>query len=137
MRGLAAVTQFTFFDQAQQQLALYGGVSMLFFGTLYFAVPRIGNRRWASAGLIRGHFVLAVAGVVLLVAGLAVAGLVQGRDLNDPAVGFPAIAGHVQPWLLAASAGQAVLLFGNLLFAVNFFQTAAGRPAEGGETLAP
>lgn len=129
MRGVAVLTQFTFFDQAQEQLALYGGVSMLLYGTLYFAVPRLTRRPWASGALVRGHFALAATGVVILVASLAVAGLGQGRDLNDPAVAFSAIAQHAQPWLLGATAAQLVLLAGNLLLAVNFIQT-AGCPSE-------
>ena len=133
IRGVAAATQFTFFDQAQEQLALYGGISMLLFGTMYFAVPRLANRPWASGALVRGHLALSAAGVALLVAGLAAAGLVQGRDLGDPATAFPAIAAHVEPWLLVATAAQGLLLFGNLLLAVNFFQTAGGNPAAPGE----
>ena len=49
IRGFAVITQFTYFTQAQQQLALYGGVSMLFFGALYFA------HRWSrDHGDLRG-----------------------------------------------------------------------------------
>ena len=136
MRGVAAATQFTFFDQAQEQLALYGGVSMLLFGTLYFAVPRLANRRWASGALVRGHFALAAVGVALLVASLGLAGLGQGRDLSDPAVAFSTIAQHAQGWLLAATAAQGLLLFGNLLLLVNFLQTLSCPSAAAREALA-
>lgn len=125
LRAVAVVTQFTFFDQAQQQLAQFGGVSMMLFGTLYFAVPRLTGRRWACGGLARGHLALMGLGIVLLVACLSVAGWIQGHDLNDPKVPFAEIASHTRPWLLGATAARAILLLGNMLLAVNFLQTAA------------
>ena len=124
MRGVAVITQFTAFDQAQLQLAIYGGVSMMLFGTLYFAVPRLTGRAWASRSLVQGHLTLTVLGVVLLVVGLAVAGWIQGTDLGNANVSFPDIAAHTSPWLLVATVAQVLLLSGNLLLAVNFFKTA-------------
>lgn len=125
LRSVAVTTQFTFFDQAQMQLALYGGISFLLFGALYFALPRIAGSAWSSAGLARGHLTLAVVGLVLLVVCLGGGGLVQGAALNDPAVSFGAIADRTRPWLLGAAAGEAALLLGNILLLVNFLQTIA------------
>ena len=70
-------------------------------------------------GLIRAHYAAAFIGVTALVLTLAGAGWVQGHDLNEPAVNFATIAAHMRPWLLAATAAQAVLLFGNLLLAAH------------------
>jgi cbb3-type cytochrome oxidase subunit 1 len=75
--------------------------------------------------LRRAHFGAAILGLALLVVGLAAAGLVQGRDLNDAQVSFATIAADTQSGLLAATAGQALLLLGNLLLLVNFLKTAA------------
>lgn len=66
-RGLALVTQFTYFTTAQQQLALYGGISMLLFGSIYFALPRLTGRPWNSGSFARSHKVLAMVGIFLLV----------------------------------------------------------------------
>jgi cytochrome c oxidase cbb3-type subunit 1 len=125
MRAVAEVTQFTYVGAAQHQLAMYGGVSAMLFGTLYFALPRITGYAWASSGLIRGHWALTVVGILLLVAALAGAGWVQGTDLINAAVSFSDIAAHTRPWLEAATAAQALLLLGNLLLTVNFLQSAA------------
>jgi len=125
MRAVAEVTQFTFFDAAQHELAVYGGVSAMLFGSLYFALPRITGRPWASAGLIRGHWTLTVTGVLLLVLSLGAAGWAQGRGLNDPTVAFADLASLTRPWLLGATAAQALLLLGNLLLTLNFILTAA------------
>lgn len=123
LRSIAVTTQFTTFDWAILQLGLYGGISLMLFGTLYFALPRIAGAGWASGGLARGHWLLSAAGVALLVLCLAIAGWIQGSSINDPAVTFAAIADRMRPWLLGAAAAEAILLLGNLLLTVNFFQT--------------
>ena len=130
MRGVALVTQFTYFDVAQQQLALAGGISLMIFGAVYFAVPRLAGRPWASGSLVRGHLVLAVLGAALLVLSLGAAGLIQGAALNEPSVPFSEIAERTRTWLLLATAADSMILFGNLLLAANFIQTVAcGRRA--------
>jgi cytochrome c oxidase cbb3-type subunit 1 len=135
IRSFAVVTQFTFFAQAQQQLALYGAVSMLFFGALYFALPRLTGKPWASSALISGHAVLAVIGVLLLVISLGIAGWVQGRALLNAEVKFADIAAATRPWLLAATVAQALLLLGNLILVVNFLQTLVTRSVAPASTL--
>lgn len=138
-RVVAVVTQFTYFDIAQQQLALYGGFSTLVFGAIYFAVPRLTGRPWASIGLVRGHGLATMIGIVLLVVSLAAAGWVQGHDLLAPKVTFADISAHTRGWLLVATAAQGVLLLGNLLLLVNFVLSvgAAGfaRPLLRAETV--
>jgi cytochrome c oxidase cbb3-type subunit 1 len=133
MRSVAALTQFTYFSSAQSQLALSGAFSMVIFGAIYFLGPRITGRAWPSLALIRAHYLAAVVGVVGLVVALLGAGWIQGHDLQDPAVSFAVIAAHVRPWLLLATAAQAVLLFGNFLFAAHLVWLGAARsvPAAG------
>lgn len=138
MRLVAKIVQFTYFAEAQQQLALTGAISMLFFGALYFMVPRISGRAWASAAFIRGHFFLMVLGVILLVASLATAGWIQGHALNEftlvdgqpVVVSFAEIATRTQTPLMLATAAKGILFLGSLIFAVNFLRTAC--PRKGG-----
>jgi cytochrome c oxidase cbb3-type subunit 1 len=129
VRGVAVITQFTHFDEAQRQFALHGAATMMLFGTMYFALPRIVGRPWASRGLVLGHFTLSMLGILLLVACLGAAGWVQGEALNDPKTTFSEIAGLTRNWLLGATAAQALLLFANILLAVNFFRTLVCAPA--------
>ncbi|HVS51450.1 MAG TPA: cbb3-type cytochrome c oxidase subunit I [Opitutaceae bacterium] len=134
-RGVAVETQFTVIDPALEQLALYGAISMLFFGAIYFMVPRLTGRAWTSSGLTLGHRFLVKIGLVILLVSLGVGGWTQGVDLLNAKTGFADILGHLNLCLLAASAAQLVLLAGNLLLAVNFFQSicvwsAAPAPAE-------
>jgi cytochrome c oxidase cbb3-type subunit 1 len=123
--GFAMITQFTYADAAEQQLALYGAVSMIFFGGLYYALPRIWGQPWAYASLIRGHMGCSIIGVVILVLSLGIGGIVQGGGLLSDKVSFEEIAGLTHPWLLAAMFAQAVLLFGNVLLTFNFVFTLA------------
>jgi cytochrome c oxidase cbb3-type subunit 1 len=132
VRGVAVITQFTHFDEAQRQFALQGGATMMLFGTLYFALPRIVGRPWASRGLVRGHLALSALGILLLAACLGAAGWVQGWALNDPKTAFSDIAGLTRDWLLGATGARALLLFADILLAVNFFRTLVCAP-EGGE----
>jgi cbb3-type cytochrome oxidase subunit 1 len=67
--------------------------------------------------------VLSSLGLLILVGSLAIAGIVQGRDLGSAGVSFAAIASDTRFWLVAATLGQLLLLAGSLLLAVNFCRT--------------
>ncbi len=129
LRSLAVHTQFTFFSEGQSQLALNGAFSMMIYGAVYFLAPRLTGRAWPSGALIRAHYAAAVLGTVVLVVALLGAGWVQGHDLNDAAIPFAKIAGYLRPWLLAATAGQALLLLGNLLLATHLLWLVAAKAA--------
>lgn len=123
--GVALATQFTFVAVAQRELALYGAISMIFFGAIYFALPRLTGRPWASGGLISGHRLLVTLGIIGLVVALAFAGWKQGADLLNAEKSFADILAGLRPVLLAVTAAQAVLLAANLLFLVNFLRSAS------------
>jgi cytochrome c oxidase cbb3-type subunit I len=122
--AVAAHTQFTFFDEAQKQIALYGAATTILFGGLYYALPRITGRAWLSGGLVRAHLFLSVGGILLLVGSLAGAAVIQSQDLLEAKAEFADIVRHTHPWLVAATAAQAVLLLANILLAVNLYGTA-------------
>jgi cytochrome c oxidase cbb3-type subunit 1 len=123
-RGTALQAQFTFLSTAVEQLALYGALSMMFFGAIYYMVPRITGNAWASPGLSGGHRVLVIFGVVLSIVTLAVAGLTQGNDLLDPKVNHAHIFSSVRLSLLMNTGAQIILLAANLLLFLNFVRTA-------------
>jgi cytochrome c oxidase cbb3-type subunit 1 len=123
-RGAMTALQFTFFSSALEQLGLYGAVSMMFFGAIYYMVPRITGMAWASGALAAGHRVLVTLGIVLLVVSLGAAGWTQGRDLLNPQTGFGQILDHLRLPLLGVTAANLILLGANLLLLVNFCKTA-------------
>jgi cytochrome c oxidase cbb3-type subunit I len=133
--AIAVHTQFTFFDEAQKQVALYGAASVILIGAIYYALPRVSGKAWYSGALVRAHLILTILGVVALVGSLALASLVQSQDLLDPKASFSEISVHTRPWLMVASIADAALLLGNVLFLGNFYLTVCrilniSKPAE-------
>ncbi len=122
-RSIAEGTQFTLFGAGLWQLATYGSTSMIFFGAIYYMVPRLTGSRWASMGLTIGHRILAPLGVVGLVLALSVAGWTQGSDLLNAKTPWGDVFDHMKLPLLIVSAAQIALLSANLLLFVNFLQT--------------
>lgn len=136
-RSVAAGTQFTFVSTAIEQLGLYGGISMIFFGAIYYMVPRLTGRAWAYGGMITGHRFLVIVGVLGSVVTLAFAGFVQGGDLLDPKKAFPEIFSGISPALLLNSGAQLLLLSANLLLLVNLLRSACCCPCSCSESSAP
>lgn len=122
-RGIAVSTQFTFLSTAFEQLGAYGAISMMFFGAIYYMVPRLTGTPWASAAMATGHRVLVVSGVVLSIVTFAVAGLTQGSDLLDAKVSLAHIFSSVRLSLLMNTGAQILLFGANLLLLVNFVRT--------------
>ena len=96
---------------------------MMFFGAIYYMVPRLTGAAWASPGLTAGHRVLVVFGVGLSVVTFAVAGLSQGDDLLNARLSMEHIFQSVRLSLLFNSGAQILLLGANLLLLVNFCRT--------------
>lgn len=130
-RGAAMEFQFTFLNTAVEQLGLYGAISMMFYGAIYYMTPRITGNAWSSTGLAAGHRVLAMVGVLLLVLSLVAAGWTQGTSLLDAQKSFAQIHADLRTPLLGVTAANLVLLAANLLLLVNFCKTAcACRPVD-------
>jgi cytochrome c oxidase cbb3-type subunit I len=122
-RGVAAHTQFTYFGEAQRQMALYATASTILFGGIYYALPLITGKAWFSRRLVRTHLLLAITGILFLVGSLCFSALVQSHDLLDPKVQLARIFRHTRPWLLIATLARATLLAGNIVFLSNFCLT--------------
>ncbi len=122
-RGVAAYAQFTLLDTALEQLGLYGALSMIFLGGIYYAVPRLTGRAWASAALVNGHRFLVIAGIVVAIVALDVAGNAQAAGLHDAKASFADILGRMRTPLLAHTAAQFILLAASLLILVNFLRS--------------
>ncbi|HZZ18567.1 MAG TPA: cbb3-type cytochrome c oxidase subunit I [Opitutaceae bacterium] len=121
--GIALHTQFTLFDEAQKQLALYGAATTVLFGGIYFALPRITGKAWFSGALVKAHLTLTLAGILLLLVSLVLASVTQSQELLDKNIPLGDIAGHMQVWLSGAIVAQVILLLGNVAFTANFYLT--------------
>ncbi len=118
--GVAAITRLTWFAAASDYAVIYGVFSFAVFGAVYYLAPRLVGREWPFASLIRAHFWLALAGLVLAGVSLSLGGLQQGRELTNAKIPFADVTQHTLPYLQAATLAGALLLLGHLAFAVNF-----------------
>ncbi len=117
LRTVNAVTHFTHFTVAHAHLGMYGFVSMVIFGGVYFAMPRVLNIRWPKPYLISLHFWLVVAGFSVYIITLSIGGILQGLTLLDPAKAFMDSVAVTLPWLQGRSIGGALMTLGHLVFA--------------------
>ena len=124
MRGFAATVQFTLLDGLRDWLTFYACFSTAMFGAAYFMLPRLTGREWRSPALIKVHFGATALGVLLMVAGLAYAGWMQGKLLNDAAVPFTDITKAMSFWFAFRTLVLGLLLLGHVAFCINFIRHA-------------
>ena len=88
LRSMARYLHFTQASIAYSHLGLYAFYTMVMFGSMYYIVPRLVGREWRYASLIKLHFWSAAYGAMLMIAMLFIGGIVQGRDMDNPALSF-------------------------------------------------
>lgn len=114
------VLEFTWFGFAQTQLQL-GFAVLVLFGAIYEILPRVMNAPLPFAKLGKVHFFLTLAGVLLFVLPLILAGVNQGHMLLNARVPFADASGMALKFLRISTLGQAVVLIGALLMLLNIF----------------
>ena len=129
LRSVNAVTHFTHYTVAHAHLGLYGFVSMVFFGAIYFVVPRITAREWPSPALIALHFWLAAVGIAIYFVALTIGGWLQGTAMLDASRPFIDSVQVTLPYLKARSVGGAMMGLGHLVFAAHFAWLVFGKAA--------
>ena len=123
LRDVNLITHFTHFTVGHAHHGAYGFFAMIMFGGVYYMMPRMLNREWPSATLIRVHFWFCALGLLLMVCALQIGGWYQGLQMND-AENYPdflEIVQNTMPWLKARSISGLMILIGHIAFAVNFF----------------
>jgi cytochrome c oxidase cbb3-type subunit 1 len=113
------VLDFTWFGAAQTQLQLLGFAAMILFGAIYELLPQVLGRPLPLPKFARLHFWLAVAGVLLFVVPLVLAGVVQGEKLANTNVAFADANSAALKFLRISTTGQLLMLLGAILFAGN------------------
>jgi cytochrome c oxidase cbb3-type subunit 1 len=121
LRSLNSLTHFTHFTVAHAHIGMYGFVSMVLFGGMYFAVPRVLDVKWPKPALISLHFWLVVAGFAAYIVLLSIGGALQGLALLDGATPFIESVRVTKPWLLGRSVGGGLMTLGHIVFAVHFY----------------
>lgn len=121
LRSVNAVTHFTHFTVAHAHMGMYGFVSMVLFGGMYFAVPRVLDVKWPKPALISLHFWLVVGGFLAYMVLLSIGGVLQGLALLDATRPFIESVKVTRPWLIGRSVGGSLMTLGHIVFAVHFY----------------
>ncbi len=129
LRIVNAVAHFTHFTVAHAHLGLYGFVTMVFFGAIYFIVPRVSGREWPSPGLIAAHFWFAAIGITIYFVSLTIGGWLQGEAMLDGSRPFMDSVTLTAPYLKWRSVGGALMAVGHVIFVVHFVMLLVGRSA--------
>jgi len=136
LRSVNAITHFTHYTVAHAHLGLYGFVSMVFFGAIYFVMPRATGREWPHPRWIAWHFWLVCTGLAVYVVGLSIGGWLQGEAMLDAARPFAESMTLTVPYLKARSLGGALMVAGHLVFAAHFaVLVLGGGPQRSGAAL--
>ncbi len=130
LRSVNAVTHFTHYTVAHAHLGLYGFVTFVFFGAIYFIVPRITGREWPYPRWITAHFWLAFIGFSIYFIGLSIGGWLQGKAMLDAARPFMESMTLTLPYLQARSVGGALMVASHLVFAAHFVAVILGAGPE-------
>ncbi len=85
LRSVNEVFSLTHTIIGHAHLGMYGFFTMAMFGAMYYIIPRLTGREWASVGLIRIHFWCVGLGLALMVGVLTAGGIIQGLELNRAA----------------------------------------------------
>ncbi len=130
LRTFNYVTHFTHWTVSHAHLGLYGFTSMVFFGGIYFAMPRLLGRDWPRPALINLHFWTAAVGVLIYAVALGIGGILQGLELTDPQSTFEASLKVTLPYLMTRSLGGTLMLLSHLILAFNIMELSLRKGAE-------
>lgn len=120
LRGVNVITHFTHYTVAHAHLGLYGFVSFVFFGAMYFTMPRVTAREWPYPWMIGAHFWLVSTGFAVYFISLTIGGWLQGEAMLDAARPFMESVAVTLPYLKGRSIGGSLMVLGHLMFALHF-----------------
>ena len=127
LREVNRVTHFTHWTIAHSHVGVYGFVTFIMFGAMYYVIPRLVGHEWPSASLIRWHFGLVLAGIAIYVVALTWAGVAQGLALLDPRLPFEASVNRAHYGLIGRSLGGLLMTTGHFVFAWHVWVMFRGR----------
>ena len=133
IRTVNALSHYTEWTVAHVHSGALGWVAMITFGSLYYTIPRLwGRTEMASKGLVELHFWIATIGVVLYIASMWVAGVMEGlmwRSVEDDGTltyAFVQALEAKKPLLMIRFLGGSLFLTGIVLMFINVIMTIKG-----------
>lgn len=125
LRSINQLLHFTHATIAHAHMGVYGFVSMVLFGSIYFILPRITGYEWPYKNLIKIHYIFALGGFLIYYIFLTYAGVVQGLEMNDATIAFDEIVKNTRPYLYMRTIGGTGMLISHIIFAfhiIKFFK---------------
>ncbi|MCM2287990.1 MAG: cytochrome-c oxidase, cbb3-type subunit I [Sulfuritalea sp.] len=144
IKTVNALSHYTDWTVGHVHSGALGWVAMISIGSIYYLLPRLfGKPEMASKKLIEVHFWVATIGVVLYIASMWIAGVMQGlmwRATNVDGTltySFVESVKATYPFWTIRLLGGVLFLSGMLIMAYNMFLTMAGGKAVNAPVLAP
>ncbi|MDO5686189.1 MAG: cytochrome-c oxidase, cbb3-type subunit I [Neisseria sp.] len=132
VKSVNALSHYTDWTVGHVHSGALGWVGFVTMGSLYYLIPRLfGRKEMYSVKLIEVHFWIGTVGIVLYIASMWIAGVMQGlmwRDLNiDGTLTYSFIESVKQsiPYFVIRFIGGVLYLAGMILMAYNVFRTIA------------
>ena len=133
IRTVNSLSHYTDWTIGHVHSGALGWVAMITFGSLYYMIPRLwGKDRMYSTRLVELHFWVATIGVVLYIAAMWIAGVMQGLmwRATEPdgtlTYSFVEAVKATYPFYAIRLLGGALYLSGVFLMAYNVYKTVAG-----------
>jgi cytochrome c oxidase cbb3-type subunit 1 len=144
VKSVNALSHYTDWTVGHVHSGALGWVAMVSIGSLYYLLPRLfGREQMYSVKLMTVHFWIATIGVVLYIASMWIAGVMQGlmwRAVNpDGTLTYSfieSVKGTYPFWTIRVIGGL-LFLVGMLIMAYNMFKTIAVGRSEDAPVLAP
>jgi cytochrome c oxidase cbb3-type subunit 1 len=144
IKTVNALSHYTDWTVGHVHSGALGWVAMISVGSIYFLLPRLyGEREMYSTRLITAHFWIATIGVVLYIASMWIAGVMQGlmwRATNPDGTltySFVESVKATYPFWTIRLLGGVLFFAGMLIMAYNMLKTIAGKKAYDAPVLAP
>ena len=133
IKTVNALSHYTDWTIGHVHSGALGWVGFITMGSIYYLIPRLsGKKAMWSTQLIEWHFWVATIGVVLYIASMWIAGVMQGlmwRAVNtDGTLTYSFVEGvkATYPYYVIRVTGGALYLAGMLMMAFNVFKTVQG-----------
>lgn len=144
VKSVNALSHYTDWTVGHVHSGALGWVAMVSIGSLYYLLPRLfGRQEMYSMKLVTAHFWIATIGIVLYVASMWIAGVMQGlmwRSVNaDGTLTYAFVEGVKvsYPYWTVRVVGGVLFLVGMLIMAFNMFKTIGAGKSEDAPVLAP
>ncbi|MGC9973280.1 MAG: cbb3-type cytochrome c oxidase subunit I, partial [Bryobacteraceae bacterium] len=122
LRSVQETLHFTHYTIGHAHLGVYGFLTMILFGAMYYITPRVARWDWPRPGWIEAHFWLTAAGIAVYVYAMCWGGFQQGRALNNAAKPFTDVVELTRPYLMLRTVSGILIGAGHLIFAALFAQ---------------